>query len=208
MSRYSILGVHFIIYIELTFVDSRAKLHSSFVETLHGDNFKRPFLQNWKFFIIVVKQWDDENTHSVIAILQATFKRVKYSYIVNAIQKSLSVPWTVRFNNETYKLFANLNKHVVYFESEVLILFMFYYFFGFIFCRSLVRVFNHLLQIKYKQVFDLDLTNCVLGDIKITLHSSIEHVDCRRLRQKYTQENYHTRNSLGDKNNTVSHIKS
>jgi len=121
VSRYSILGVHFIIYIKLNFLDSRSKLHYSFVESLHGDNFKRPFLQNWKFFIIVVKQWDDENTHSVIAILQATFKRVKYSYIVNVIQKSLSVPWAVRFNNETLKLSAKLNKHVVYFESGILL---------------------------------------------------------------------------------------
>jgi len=115
------MGVHFIIYIELNFVDSRLKLHSSFVETLLGDNFKRPFLKNWKFFIIVVKQWDDENTHSVIAILQATFNNVKYSYIVNAIQKSLSVQWTVRFNNETFKFSAKLNKHVIYFESDILL---------------------------------------------------------------------------------------
>ena len=106
-------------YIELN-LDSRSKLHSSFVESLNDDNFKRPFLQNWKAFIIVVKQWGNENTNCIIAVLQATFKKVKYTYILNSIQKSLSVPWTMRFNNETFELSAKLHKHVIYFESDVL----------------------------------------------------------------------------------------
>ena len=107
-------------YIELNFLDSRSKLHSSFVGSLNDDNFKRPFLQKWKFFIIVVKQWDNENTHAIIAILQATFKKVKYTYILNSIQSALSEPWTMRVNNETFKLSAKWNKHVIYFDSGIL----------------------------------------------------------------------------------------
>ena len=115
--KYTLKEVHFVMFFELRFLDSKTKLHPSFVENVNEDNFGRPFLQNWKIFLIVVKQWDDENTHSIIAILQATFKKIKFSYILNSIQKSLSVPWTVRFNNKTYELSAKFHNHVVYFES-------------------------------------------------------------------------------------------
>jgi len=74
--RYTLKEVHFVMFIELRFLDSESKLHPSFVENVNENNFGRPFLQNWKFILIVVKQWDNENTHSIIAILQATFKKI------------------------------------------------------------------------------------------------------------------------------------
>ena len=111
------IGVRFVLRIKLRFSESSYTLPANFVEDISDDNLERSTLQNWKSYIIVAKEWEDNHTSFIVAVLKRAYNNVAYDSILNSIQKALSSTWTLHYNNMMYKLSPTFNKDIIYVET-------------------------------------------------------------------------------------------
>jgi len=108
------------IYVELRLIDPTKPLSPSVIKTFIESDLTRPYLQTWRCFIIVTKKWVDKDTMFIIAILHKSFKDVVLRNVLHSIKKSFSVPWQLRFANQTYDLSAKFHRYTAYRETFLL----------------------------------------------------------------------------------------
>jgi len=111
------IGARFVLHIKLRFSESSPKLPANFIEDFSDKDLERSLLQNWKTNIIAAKEWEDNHTSFMIAVLIRSYKNVAFDHIRNSLKVALSSTWTLKYNNHLYKLLPTFNKHVAYNEA-------------------------------------------------------------------------------------------
>jgi len=111
------IGVRVVLHIKLRFSDSSSTLPANFVEDISDDSLERSALQNWKSYIIVAKEWENNLTSFMVAVLKRSYANVAFDHIRNSVQKALSSTWTLHYNNHMYTLSPTFNKDILYFET-------------------------------------------------------------------------------------------
>jgi len=114
VSNYRIVEGHFIVYVELWPLTHAKKLPFLFTKTFTGSDLQRSVFQHWNAHILVAKELRQSTTSYIIAVLNKKFKSVKYSYILDSVQKALSATWTLHYNGDTFKFSATLHRHIEY----------------------------------------------------------------------------------------------
>jgi len=109
------------IYVELRLINPTKPLSSSVIQTFVESDLKRHHLQNWRCFIIVTKTWTEKETLFMIAILQQSFQNVLLRNVLESVKRSLSVPWQLRFANQTFDMSAKFHRYISYHETSLLI---------------------------------------------------------------------------------------
>ena len=108
------------IYVELRLINPTKPLSSSVIQTFVESDLTRHHLQNWKCFIIVTKKWTEKETMFVIAILQQSFHDILLRNVLESVKRSLSLPWKLRFANQTFDMSAKFHRYISYHETHLL----------------------------------------------------------------------------------------
>jgi len=108
------------IYVELRLINPTKPLSSSVIQTFVESDLKRHHLQNWRCFIIVTKTWTEKETMFVIAILQQSIQDVSLRYVLESVKRSFSLPWQLRFANQSYDMSAMFHRYISYHETALL----------------------------------------------------------------------------------------
>jgi len=124
LSNYRIVGGHFIVYIELWPLKNSEMVPSIFAKTFTASDLQRSVLKQWDTYVIVAREVEQSSTSFIIAVLNKIFTSVRYSHVLDSVQKALSAIWTLTSRNNTFQFSAKLHRHIEYRDvfSENLIL--------------------------------------------------------------------------------------
>jgi len=108
------------IYVELRLINPTKPLSSSVIQTFVESDLTRHHLQNWRCFIIVTKKWAEQETMFAIAVLQQSFQTVTLRNVLESVKRSFSLPWHLRFANQSYDMSAMFHRFISYRETALL----------------------------------------------------------------------------------------
>jgi len=117
ISDYEIFGGYFIIYFELLFSNLLGNITIDQLKDFNDPDLIRPGMKDWQPYLHIAKEIDDDKVLFLIARMERRFVRVKFSNVLKAVQRSLSMPWTLLFDDTNYELSAKLSKFVSYTDS-------------------------------------------------------------------------------------------